>query len=428
MLRRAGLDLTSPVRGGLAMMHHGGRGHDDAIPATVGTPAEVQVVAEQRQRRIEPAQLVPCVATHQHARAAHGQDVAHVVVLALVELVPLESRDAVARAGDGDADLDEHLGVAPPAQLRSEDLRTGVPVGGAQQVCESGRRGRGVVVQQPHPLQHVGGHRGTRPGGQPRGHRGTESRVAGRADDSVDETHLHGASKQLGCAVRAPGIHRHHAVGPTGRAGQRRERGRQPPGAVVRDDHRRDVVVAYGHVVVRGVSLIEHRGERRRLGRVARRDHVRGALGQRQVGGVRRQLLGGDRLGRGRLGGDRLARCGLVRRRWARAGRRLRCRLGVRRTVAPGGAEPGQVCRAQRTTCGERPVELVSAVPDRGRWGLRTPSAGGGGSAGHDPRTLDDISGLSRPPTTPADRDVDGTPPHLAHVAARWRSVRRLPS
>ena len=46
------------------------------VPGQVRTPAQVDVVAQQRQRGVEAAQLVPDVAPHQHAGGRHGQHVA----------------------------------------------------------------------------------------------------------------------------------------------------------------------------------------------------------------------------------------------------------------------------------------------------------------------------------------------------------------
>src|SRR5690606_41793575 len=51
-------------------------------------------------------QALEDVAAHQHPGGAHRQDVAHGVVLALVELAPLQPGLALAAARDGDAHLD----------------------------------------------------------------------------------------------------------------------------------------------------------------------------------------------------------------------------------------------------------------------------------------------------------------------------------
>ena len=60
------------------------RGDHDALAHAMGAPAEVEVVAEEWQGRVEARQGLPDVATDQHARRADGQDVAGAVMLTLV--------------------------------------------------------------------------------------------------------------------------------------------------------------------------------------------------------------------------------------------------------------------------------------------------------------------------------------------------------
>ena len=248
---RAGIDGTTAVRGRLAVVHDRRGRHDDAVPRTAGPPAEVDVVAEHRERGVEAAELVPDVATHEHAGAAHREDVADAVVLALVELAPLEPRDPVARAGHGHTDLHQDVLVAPAAQLGADDLGRAHVVGVVQERLERGRGGRGVVVQQPGPAHQLGVGVLGGPGARRErgGDGGTEAGVTSHGDDAVDEAHALGADQEVGGGVQRAGVHGDHAVRPPRGAGEGGQRRREPARAVVGDDDGRDAVAARGELV-----------------------------------------------------------------------------------------------------------------------------------------------------------------------------------
>ena len=78
--------------GRLGVEHHGLRHHDGAVAGGRGTPAEVHVVAEDRQVPVEAAELAQQLAAHEHAGGVDGQHAAYVVVLALVVLAALQTR------------------------------------------------------------------------------------------------------------------------------------------------------------------------------------------------------------------------------------------------------------------------------------------------------------------------------------------------
>ena len=63
---------------------------DDPVPGQLGPPAEVDVVAEDREGRVESAEPVPDVAPDQQPGRAHGEDVVSMVLLALVALPGLD--------------------------------------------------------------------------------------------------------------------------------------------------------------------------------------------------------------------------------------------------------------------------------------------------------------------------------------------------
>src|SRR3546814_14816086 len=64
--------------------------HDGGVAGSGGAPAEVDVVAEYRELRVEAAQFGQDRAAHQHAGGVDGEDLADLVVLALVVIPPLE--------------------------------------------------------------------------------------------------------------------------------------------------------------------------------------------------------------------------------------------------------------------------------------------------------------------------------------------------
>ncbi len=127
--------------------------HDQGAVAGGGrAPAEVDVVAEDRQLGVEAAELLEHRAAHQHAGGVDREHLADLVVLALVVLAALQPGLAATGAGDGDAELEQPAQRGPLAQLRAEDVGVGVGGGGREQRRERARVGVGVVVQDPDPL------------------------------------------------------------------------------------------------------------------------------------------------------------------------------------------------------------------------------------------------------------------------------------
>ncbi len=192
------VDGATTVRRGLAVVHDGVGGDEHAVAAR-----RARQQRSTSSRKNGSAGSKPPSASHTSRRTSMpalptAEDVAVAVVLALVELAPLEPRPAVARAGDGDAGLEQCGAVAPAAHLGAEDVGAAVPVGRAQQRLEGMRSGCAVVVQQPDPadggLVGVGAVRGrygaTRRGGRRLDAAGDGSTEAGsRGDrDDVDDT------------------------------------------------------------------------------------------------------------------------------------------------------------------------------------------------------------------------------------------------
>lgn len=115
-------------------------------------PAQVHVVAHQRESAVEAAEFLPHVPADEHARAGDGKNGADLVVLTLVLFAPVQPGPAAPAVGDGDADLQKLLAVVPAAQLGTDDRGVRVGVDDAQQFGERVGLGRAVVVEQPQPL------------------------------------------------------------------------------------------------------------------------------------------------------------------------------------------------------------------------------------------------------------------------------------
>ncbi len=99
------------------------RGGDDRHPvARAPHPqAQVDVVADQRERGVEAADVVPDVTAHEHPRGGDSQHVAAVVVLTLIQLTLGDVVDAPSAVGHGDADLHESPGIVPAPLLAPGD-------------------------------------------------------------------------------------------------------------------------------------------------------------------------------------------------------------------------------------------------------------------------------------------------------------------
>jgi hypothetical protein len=59
------------------------------VTRPMNAPTKVQIVAEQRQCRIETTQCVPHITANQHAGGPHGQGVRTIVMLALIVFASL---------------------------------------------------------------------------------------------------------------------------------------------------------------------------------------------------------------------------------------------------------------------------------------------------------------------------------------------------
>ena len=60
----------------------------------MNAPTQIEVVAVERQVRIEPSEFLPHVLADQHSCGTHRHDIAHTVVLTLVVLASFKTGNA----------------------------------------------------------------------------------------------------------------------------------------------------------------------------------------------------------------------------------------------------------------------------------------------------------------------------------------------
>ena len=112
----------------------------------LSTPAQVEIVTEERELRIKSAERVPHISTHEHAGRAHGQDIADSVVLALIVFARFQAGDPSTCTTHGDAHFKHQAPVMPAKNLRSENRSFGVVVGRIEQRLKAIGVGSCIVV------------------------------------------------------------------------------------------------------------------------------------------------------------------------------------------------------------------------------------------------------------------------------------------
>ena len=211
-------------------------------------PAEVDVLAEQRHVGVEAAHRVPDVAADQHAGAADREAVAVPVVLALVDFARLD-------AGDPPPAVSM---VTPASRITcwsAQSLTLG-PSTAADRVSAAPRsscsRASGAGSESScssHTHSTVPGCRRSCGTGNVHVRRAVLQRARDRGAVARGPVHaehdrLAEQSGQLrAAAVPAAGVDGDHALHRPALVEQRADDARQPRGAVVGDDHRRDDVL-----------------------------------------------------------------------------------------------------------------------------------------------------------------------------------------
>ncbi len=148
------------------------RGRDDhASAGEPGPPAEIDVVGPGGGRRVEAAELVEEVGAYEHRRVRHVEDVAHAVVLLLIDLVGLDAGEGNAVVVDRHPDLEEDPGIVAVDDLGPDDARV-------RTVCLLDQQTRRVGVEADVVVAKEQEHRAL-DGGQRLVRRGRESALAG---------------------------------------------------------------------------------------------------------------------------------------------------------------------------------------------------------------------------------------------------------
>ena len=215
----------------------------DEHPGTgdLGPPAEVEVLAEEGDRRVVAAEGGEEVGADERGRPGDAEDVADGVVLLLVELAPLDGRHLVARLVDHRADLQQAGGVVPGDQLRADDAGVG-PV----RLLDEGPHGVGlegdvVVAEQVEGgalddrEDLVGG--GAEPGVVRRG--GARRRRAGRRRPAASGRRPNRRRRRAPTVTGSPGQRSPGGPPRTSRRGRGRRRRRPPAGHRSWDRRRR---------------------------------------------------------------------------------------------------------------------------------------------------------------------------------------------
>ena len=122
---------------------------DDEHPGAreVGPPAQVEVVAVEVDVVREAAERAEEVDAHEQAGRRHAEDVAHGVVLLLVQLAGLGRLERHADAVGAQAHVLQHRRPVPVDQLRPDDAGVGA-VRLGHQLADGRRVERHVVVQE----------------------------------------------------------------------------------------------------------------------------------------------------------------------------------------------------------------------------------------------------------------------------------------
>ncbi len=107
----------------LTVADPGRRHHNHASTAEVCPPAEIDVVTLVLDGRIEATDGAEQISASEKAGGGHREDVAHGIVLLLVELTWLDDRVDLTEAVHAEADVLELTRVVPVDQLRADNAR-----------------------------------------------------------------------------------------------------------------------------------------------------------------------------------------------------------------------------------------------------------------------------------------------------------------
>ena len=108
-----------------AVTHPSGRRNHHPGAADVRPPAQVDVLAMEAHRRVEPAKGAEQVGAHEDARRRDGEYVGHGIVLLLVDFADVDAASGFSEEVDVEADVLQQTRVVPGDDLRSDDAGVG---------------------------------------------------------------------------------------------------------------------------------------------------------------------------------------------------------------------------------------------------------------------------------------------------------------
>ena len=214
------------------MTHPGGRGDHHPGAADVGPPAQVDVLAVEAHRRVEPAEGAEQVGADEEAGRRDGEHVGDGVVLLLVDLADVDPAGRLAEAVDVEADVLRGRAGCPTSRASGRRCRRSSGTAPRPSVArrrDRGRRRRGRSRRSRCPPRRTG-RRCWPPG-----------RIRGWPPSSLDERVGEDAADARGdVVVGAVGDEEDGAQGRVVLAGERLEHLVEPRAGGVDDDDGHD--------------------------------------------------------------------------------------------------------------------------------------------------------------------------------------------
>ena len=136
----------------LSVADRGVGSDDDPGPGVVGTPAQIDVLPVERDRRVEAAERPEQVGAHQQTGRREDEHVTHGVVLLLVELARLDDAVDLAETVEAEPDVLEQPRLVPVDELRPDDAGVRPEHLGDEQPDGIGGQRNIVVADQEEPV------------------------------------------------------------------------------------------------------------------------------------------------------------------------------------------------------------------------------------------------------------------------------------
>ena len=125
--------------------------NDDPVSGQARGAGELQTVPEGAEPGGDASDLLPHCTVNEGAGRPHGQDIAAVIVLPLIDLAGNDVVGAAGRGRGAQADLQKQLRIVPAHLLGTDDPH-GAGIGrSGEELFEAVLLGGGVVVEEPEP-------------------------------------------------------------------------------------------------------------------------------------------------------------------------------------------------------------------------------------------------------------------------------------